>query len=386
MTRASSRLETERIRVRRTELSRQAEAVRGVRDSESTIGVARRRGPRERVGPPPCPGRGRPRRPSRGAGQRLALASLATLAVLSAGASPSGAAARHAGPAIRFAAARTLAAGALRAVACATAQSCVALDSHGRAYHFNGSRWGAARSLGAGASGPGAVSISCAGKAFCVAEPAGADEVVVGNGSTWSSPTPLEGAVGLEAVGCSRAGYCAAVDAEGNSWAYGGGSWERTSGDWGAVASIACVSASFCISAGPSGLSRWDGDRWSAPESFGAASAFTGVSCAGERFCVAVDAGGQALGWNGSRWLAAVRLEPAERSATALGPYPTAISCPAAGVCVAVDDLGATLELMSGRWSRSSTGSSHVFTSVACPDASFCIATDRRGQALTGRP
>jgi hypothetical protein len=307
------------------------------------------------------------------------------LAALVAGMPSSSVAARSSVP-IHFGAALSLdGARDLAAVSCLRADSCVALDSRGRAYHFNGSHWGAPRRLVTGAVGPGAIAVACAGRSLCVAEPTGASDVVVGTGASWSAPTQLEGAVGLESLGCSRSGYCAAVDAEGNSWAFSRGSWQRTSGDWGAVASIACVSPSFCVSAGPTGLSSWDGSRWSSPAPLGASSAFSGVSCASASFCVAVDEGGQALRWNGSHWSTPLRIEPSARSATSLGPYPTAISCPTATLCVAVDDVGSVLELRSGAWSRTSTGSSHVFSSVSCPEASFCAAADRRGQVLIGR-
>lgn len=336
---------------------------------------------------------GRRRTTRRGAGITIAaLVVLLLAATVPAAATPLGsasAAARASGArpsVLRLAVqARLVHGGALTAIACATSRSCMALDAHGRAYRFAGSRWSAAHPLASGAPGPGGVAIACPGPALCLAIPNGSMDVAEWNGSAWSGPTPLEGAVALESLGCSRSDYCAAVDAEGNAFAWQRGSWVRTAGDWGSVASIACVTSSFCVSAGPTGLSTWNGGRWTLPEGFGATSPFTAVSCPSVRWCVAVDRNGQALRWDGSSWSRPVEIEAQTDSATALGPYPTAVSCPSSGLCIAVDDAGAVIELRSGRWRRTPTGPGHVFTAVSCPTATFCAATDRGGQVLVAR-
>ena len=98
------------------------------------------------------------------------------------------------------------------------------------------------------------------------------------NGQAWSAPVTLDGANNLEAVGCAPTGSCAAVDAEGNAFAYSGGSWAGTSGDWGSVSAISCVSPSFCMSTS-GGISQWNGDQWTQPNPYGDSSSFAGVSC-----------------------------------------------------------------------------------------------------------
>jgi hypothetical protein len=175
------------------------------------------------------------------------------------------------------------------------------------------------------------------------------------------------------------------VDGEGNSFELNGGAWERTAGDWGSVRSIACVTAVFCMSAGPSGISNWNGARWTLPATLGATSPFTGVSCPSAESCTAVDDRGQAVRWDGSSWSAPVRIEPGRPSATVLGPEPTAISCPTASLCVTVDDAGGVIEWHAGTWSRVSEDRARSYTAVSCPTPSFCALTDAAGAVLFAR-
>lgn len=343
-------------------------------------------GPGERRPAPRPSGLARADRARRWRALRLSAALALTLLVLLAPCSPAPAlAGTPAARMLHFRLQRQLTRAALAAISCPSPGRCLALDSHGRAYRGSGSSWSGPHALSGAAPGAGRVSLSCASTTFCLAEPAGTNVVVSSEDGSWAATT-LAAAVDLEAVGCARSGYCAAVDAEGNAFALNHGSWVRTAGDWGAVAAIACVSASFCMSAGPDGISSWDGSAWTTPQGEGAVSAFTGISCAGARACVAVDIAGQALRWDGSRWSAPVQIEPADTSATALGPSPTAVSCPSASFCIVVDDAGSVIELRGGRWSRSSTGRGHAFTAVSCPSTSFCAATDRSGQVLVGQP
>jgi hypothetical protein len=273
----------------------------------------------------------------------------------------------------------------LAAVSCATARACIALTAQGRASVYDGKRWSDPRAAGRLPLGPGRVSVSCATAVLCVAAPNGSNTVSVWNGRTWTGATALPGAVGIEAVGCSSSGYCAAVDGEGNAYAFSDGAWQRTVGDWGSVAAISCVAGDFCVSAGPSGLSAWNGARWTQPDSLGVITPFTGVSCSSRDACTAVDAVGQAFRWDGSAWSKPLRIEPGPSSRAAFGPSPSAVACATATFCVAVDGSGAALERDAGRWSRRVVDASHALTAVSCPSAAFCAATDSAGTVLFGR-
>lgn len=266
----------------------------------------------------------------------------------------------------------------LAAVSCGAASACVAFDASGHAYEFDGSTWSGPQVVAGATVGPGTISVSCATTTLCVAAPTGGDDTVTWNGQSWSAPTTLEGADGIEGIGCAPSGYCAAVDGEGNAFAYGGGGWSRTSGDWGAVTAISCASSSFCASSS-GGLSVWDGSSWTMPSTFGVPTSFTGVSCTTAGFCMAVDELGQALQWNGQAWSAPVAVDP---SGTAL----SGVSCPTSSFCVAVDELGGLAQWHAGSWTRSDVDGTEPFTAVSCPTATFCVAVDHAGRALVGRP
>ncbi len=66
----------------------------------------------------------------------------------------------------------------------------------------------------------------------------------------------------------------------------------------------------------------------------------TSVSCESKSACVAVDAHGRAVTWNGSRWSAPALIDPH-------GSGLTSVSCVAGG-CVAVDWDGAAFAVARG--------------------------------------
>ncbi len=280
---------------------------------------------------------------------------------------------------LRFGAPEPLTGGtALVAVSCASPTACIAVDATGRAFAFNGSSWGAPQSPAGAATGPGTISVSCASPTLCLAAPTGGNQTVTWNGQSWSAPVTVEGAAGIEGIGCAPSGYCAAVDGEGNAFAYRGGGWGGTSGDWGAVTAISCVSQTFCVSSS-GGLSIWDGGSWTTPQTYGVPTSFTDVSCPTTSFCMAVDELGQALVWNGQAWSAPMAADP-------LGAPLTGVSCPTATFCVAVDKHGGILQWHAGTWSRTDADSSAAMAGVSCPTATFCMAVDHSGRVVVGRP
>jgi len=287
---------------------------------------------------------------------------------------------------LHFSGPRPLAQGAgLASVSCGSATSCMALDSKGRAYHFDGTSWSSPVPPTAQAMGSGALSVSCA-PTFCVAIATAGNQVVTWNGQTWSPPITLTGANGLEGVGCAPTGYCAAVDAEGYAYSSDGGlAWQGTSGDWGSVSAISCVSSSFCVSVS-GGISQWNGDQWTQPTPYGSTASFAGVSCPTAAFCMAVDQSGQALQWNGQSWSALVRIEPGQPSTNSIGVSPTGVSCPTAGYCAAVDDSGGVIQWSNGTWTRSDVDAGVHLMSISCPTVSFCVAVDQSGNVLVGTP
>jgi hypothetical protein len=289
-------------------------------------------------------------------------------------------------PLSRFTADRGLTHGSgIVAVSCSGSSSCFAVDRRGRILRYDGSNWSEPHALTIPAAGPGRVSLSCSTPSACVVAPTGFGEVALWDGKTWSEPAALSGAVGIEAVGCGHKGYCALIDAEGNSFALEAGAWRRTAGDWGSVEAISCVSETFCVSGGTNGISTWDGASWTLPSPHRTTSAVVGVSCPSSVFCVAIEGGG-VLEMHGSRWSLPVRVEPPSRSPTSLGTALTAVSCPTRSFCAAVDSAGDLLQWRGGAWSRRRLERKHALTAVSCPDSSFCVAGDATGALFAVRP
>ena len=273
----------------------------------------------------------------------------------------------------------------LAAVSCGSAASCLAMDSAGRAYDFDGASWSGPVPPDPQPIGPGAVAVSCAGATPCAAVATAGNQIVTWDGHSWSAPVTVVGAVGLGAVGCAPTGYCASVDSEGNAFAADGATWHATAGDWGSVSAISCVSATFCVSVS-GGISQWDGGRWSTPDPLTSTSAYSGVSCPATTFCTAVDQGGEALQWDGRAWSAATRIEPGAVSATSSGVALTGVSCPTSTFCAAVDAGGGVLQWSNGAWTRDDADGSVALEAISCPTTDLCVAVDQEGRVLLGRP
>jgi hypothetical protein len=122
---------------------------------------------------------------------------------------------------------------------------------------------------------------------------------------------------------------------------------------------------------------------WSAPTAFDSGNTPSGVSCASESLCVAVDGQGNVLSTSNPTalhpsWSIAAKDE---------GKPLDAVSCVAGGPCVAVDGRGDAL-VSSGSgastWSPPAPlGGGNPLTGVSCASASLCVAIDDEGDVLT---
>jgi hypothetical protein len=152
-----------------------------------------------------------------------------------------------------------------------------------------------------------------------------------------------------------------------------------------AVAAWLCAVLLGCVAAAPAGATP--ALSWSTAKIDG--TALTGVSCATNTLCVAVDKGGEALigedptAGAGSSWTPKQIDE---------GHALSSVSCASNTLCVAVDGEGRALvsvdptEGAGATWNREEIDMGHAFSSVSC-DASLCVAVDNDGQALaSGNP
>ena len=103
----------------------------------------------------------------------------------------------------------------------------------------------------------------------------------------------------------------------------------------------------------------------------------TSVSCPTSRFCVAVDASGNAIVYNGSRWLHRLSLDP--------GHALVSVSCPSSQFCMTVDDVNSIIAFNGTHWSTPATaGRITVDTNgsirqVSCVSIDFCVLAGQDG-------
>ena len=217
----------------------------------------------------------------------------------------------------------------------------------------------------------------------------------------WSAPAAVAGVARFNAVSCPVAGACVAVsDKQAAVYADGGWSVPVTIESGRAqinaspafaklgptLAAISCPSASFCVAVDDAGRTlTFNGRRWSAPARVDPAG-LVAVSCLSQRFCVAVDATGEALAWSGARW-SAPRVLPG-------GPQLVALSCVSGPWCMAVDGAGSdAFVFQGGRWRDAGAGAApgdlavhggsepEVPSGVACSPSRACAVVDNFGVA-----
>ncbi len=211
------------------------------------------------------------------------------------------------------------------------------------------------------------------------------------NGRGWQAQRTVSQGQDSRLAGVSCvADACVAVGRPAQAWTRG--QWRPAAG--GGLASVSCVSATWCQAVG-SGLSaaRWDGRGWQPEPVPGPADrvpTLASVSCVSVSFCLAVgDAqrppgarpGGtdQALAelWDGARWRVIRPVDPARRTALA------GVSCVSARFCLAVgatDAQDTLAERWTGvRWQVEPTPDVNrigytVLDAVSCASTRACIA------------
>lgn len=187
-------------------------------------------------------------------------------------------------------------------VACARSRFCLAVDNNFHTAVLRHGRWHRAHRY----PNLAITSLSCASSSFCVA--AGGGEESTFNGRQWSRPRRIDRHTSagddLE-VSCPTTRFCAAADQKGYALTFNARRW--------------------------SSPRRVDGSTFSAPNN---KSVFR-VSCASSRDCVAVDARGRAVTWNGRRWSKPRRFDQT-------GYAPAGLSCSGERFCMAIDDGGYT--------------------------------------------
>lgn len=246
------------------------------------------------------------------------------------------------------------------AISCTAHGLCVAVDYNGRIYALSG---GHSEELAA--TGDSLFAISCPARTFCMAMSNDFSLELLSKGSRQLSlgGGPDVGDVHWESVSCPTPQFCMAgggvVTGPATGWAavarWNGSRWSgpvvtdppRTQLATNAIASVSCISPSFCVGADDNGETfQWNGFRWSAaaPLDQPAVGDSFHVSCTSAHFCLALGLGtSDAFAWNGRAWT----RQPSPDLPWGNG----VLSCTTPDFCIGTDDTG-NVSAWNGRdWS-----------------------------------
>ncbi|MHB1891501.1 MAG: IPT/TIG domain-containing protein, partial [Acidimicrobiales bacterium] len=219
------------------------------------------------------------------------------------------------------------------AVSCPTSSFCVAVDTSGNAFAYDGASWSQPLSIDQGNA---LTSVSCATDVFCMAVDS-AGNALLYDGSSWSATTIDSNGL-LSGVSCPQSSFCAAVDTSGYSIFYENGSWaapyQFAPGD--TITSVACASSSVCMAGDKVGDIWTYADGNTQPWPMLPQGYVTSISCSANNYCIAVDSLGGMLYWNGTQWSGPAAVDPK-------GGGFTSVSCGAANYCAGVDANGYAL-------------------------------------------
>jgi len=276
----------------------------------------------------------------------------------------------------------------LFAVSCPTARFCVAVG-HDDAVSYAKGHWSAPIPLGTdGTINGGLTAVSCTSTEFCMAG-SGAGDTFTFDGTSWSALGTLS-PTGLSQISCATPTFCGALDINGASYFYNGSQWSSavtipaaSQSQW-----ISCPVHGTCVAVDGTAtdVNRYDNGKWSALGTIAPSTPTGGsepdepsaISCAGTRFCAALDNFGEAFTWHGGRWSGPTRFD-----ANLLDGV-DAVSCASPTSCMLVDDDGIAAAWNGSSWSKGSQidGAPGSLTDVSCATATSCMAVDARGRAI----
>lgn len=276
--------------------------------------------------------------------------------------------------------------GALKAISCASAHTCIAVGSYPDVAHYttlplarnwDGSSWTVIR------TGLNLSDVSCTSPTHCLALGGTSSGPLVEqwDGLSWSVQTPLPTS-GVSSMSCTSATFCIAVGATSGpvtiingvpqvpimslAEMWDGSTWSvQTAPNPPGVSdsrltSVSCTSPTSCIAVGGSGdhkatlAEMWDGQSWTIQNTAfptGATLAWlNSVSCSAPTACTAVgwsshrfsDEGLATLAerWDGTRWTLQPTPNPSGIGPLTPGPELNAVSCPSDTTCTAVGEYG----------------------------------------------
>ena len=217
-------------------------------------------------------------------------------------------------------------------LSCPTTKECVAATFDGYAYTWDGASCSSPTLLDSTPGQGDITSLACAAPDVCFAT--GDAGNVNDYDGTWQQPTLVDDGHDLVSISCSPQAASAwqrTILAMCSRLTARAGPCRAAGPAIGSLDGVSCPSHSFCMAVDATGHElTWDGEHWSAPVTFDPHGITGPVSCPSNTFCVATDAQGEALVWAGNAWSRPVELAPALYS-----PAP-AISCASATFCALV--------------------------------------------------
>jgi hypothetical protein len=162
---------------------------------------------------------------------------------------------------------------ALNGVSCPTTTFCMAVGDNGTDATFNGSTWTTG-------------------------------SLVTDTGNTGNSGnTGSGGNASLSTVSCASPTFCAAVDANGVAYTWGGSSWSTgttlsvsNNNSNSSTTVVSCPVAGTCIAGNNNGgVATLANSAWSTPAQVDGNNSFVGVSCWAANRCAAVDSSNNVL-------------------------------------------------------------------------------------------
>ncbi len=271
---------------------------------------------------------------------------------------------------------------------------CIAGDSHGDLYAYNGTNWSVPVHNGSPEwTNPldpnGIASVSCVSATFCVAVDSAGSETTFG-GTSWTAPASID-ASGLVSLSCASSTFCVGLDSAEKYVVYNGISWSvpAATGDANPLSQVSCPTSSFCAAVDQAGeYITYNGAAWTAPAAV-TGNVLRSVSCTSSTFCLAADNKGDAFSYNGTNWTAATTwINPIDSI-----DQITAMSCISATLCIAGDSRGNILASTNSSSNPVSSPSAwapvgfddigHQITGLSCPSSSLCVGTDSAGEVIS---
>ncbi|MBP6918021.1 MAG: hypothetical protein KBB94_03820, partial [Legionellaceae bacterium] len=265
----------------------------------------------------------------------------------------------------------------LTAISCPSTSFCMAVDTDGTAFRYDGLNWTSADKIDTGHSFK---SVSCASSDHCIAVD-NSGYAFLYNG-TWSTGAQFDTSGEPVSVSCPNSSFCMVIDNNANAFAYNGATWSSAEsvGIASDLTAVSCTSDTECVAVDAQGnSSRYDGTVWTAYSANPISSyGLNAVSCTPNSgsFCMAVDSAGNAFGYNGTTW--SHQYDDGAIDSDSLN----SVSCLGTAFCMVVDSNGGALRYNGVTWSAvSDIDGTHSISSLSCPTAAFCMGVDKAGNA-----